>query len=106
MARTRPRRPVAGVYIRLLERLLPRLEELLADRLNRLESKVAVHECRYGCSAALTTGKSTKRRQPVDAELAAGSPSVILLGARLRTDQQFCRTLIHRAAALLGARLS
>lgn len=100
MARSRTPRPTADIYIRLIERLLPRLEELLAGRLQRLENKVAVHE-----SCHRFTAQQTKRRHPVEIDLSIGSPSVVLLGARLRADQQFCRTLIHRAAAILGARL-
>lgn len=101
MARN-PHRRVAGVYIRLLERLLPRLEESLASRLARLESTVAAHELAH--AGPLGNARSGRRRS-VEADLGIDSPSVILLGARLRADQRFCRILIHRATAILGGRL-
>ncbi|HVA48858.1 MAG TPA: hypothetical protein VNH11_21000 [Pirellulales bacterium] len=106
MPRSQRRPAVAATYAGVLEKLLPRLEELLCGRLQRLEAKVAVHESRHGLSAVCADSQAMmKTRCPVDADLGAGTPSVIVLGARLRSDQRYCRTLIYRVATIFRAKL-
>jgi hypothetical protein len=85
----------------MLESLLPGLENLLGAWLARLEGKVAQHEARYGVASEETSRGGKKLRRPVKTDLDAGRPSVILLGARLTSDRQLCRTLIQRATSLL-----
>jgi hypothetical protein len=92
------------MYASLLERLLPRLEELLGVWLARLEAKVTTHEIRYDHASEDASARPQKQRRAVKADLDIGKPSVILLGARLNSDRQFCRTLMRRAAGLLRER--
>lgn len=91
----------SGVYAAMLEKLLPGLENLLGVWLARLETKVAVHEVRYGRASAESVDRPKKSRRSVKADLDVGKPSVILLGARLNSDRQLCQTLIRRAVSLL-----
>jgi hypothetical protein len=95
---------VSGAYGGLLERLLPRLEGTLLRRLEQLEDRVARHEAGHGFSNAKPATPFCKTRRPAAAELSAGQASVIVLGARLRSDQRYCRALIERVAAVLRAR--
>ena len=95
---------VAGAYGGLLERLLPRLEGTLLRRLEQLEERVARHEASHGFSNAKPRNPFCKTRRPVAAELSAGQASIIVLGARLQSDQRYCRALIERVAAVLRAR--
>lgn len=89
------------MYIHLLESLIPRLEEMLASRLQRLDSQVAVHESLHG--KANRAPRAAKCR--AGSQRSASSPTVVLLGRRLSADQEYCRSLIHRTAAILGAYL-
>jgi hypothetical protein len=95
---------VANAYGGLLERLVPRLETLLFNRLQRLESRVARHESRYGM--AVSAEHSKKPRRALDVDLSAGKPSVVLLGARLKADQQFGRGLLSRVTAILRSHMA
>jgi hypothetical protein len=97
---------VGRMYAVTLEKLLPGLEKRLGGWLARLEATVAVHEARYGVATEQTSGRPNKLRRPIEADLDAGKPSVILLGARLKSDRRFCETLIRRATTLLGLKRS
>jgi hypothetical protein len=107
MSRFIRRHTAVGAYSAALERLIPRLEELLYRRLQRLETKVVKHELRDGLSTSRLACKvMCKPQRAIDVDLGAGRPSVILLGARLKADQRYCRTLIQRAAAIVCAGLA
>lgn len=95
---------VTDAYGGLLERLLPRLEAMLLRRLEQLEERVAGHEASHGLSNARRATPFCKTRRPAATELSAGQASVIVLGARLQSDQRYCRALIERVAAVLRAR--
>ncbi|HVX13159.1 MAG TPA: hypothetical protein VHC22_18385 [Pirellulales bacterium] len=95
---------VVNAYGGLLERLVPRLETLLFNRLQRLESRVSQHESRYGMPVSAEHSK--KPRRALDVDLSAGQPSVLLLGARLKADQQYGRGLLNRVTAILRGRLA
>ena len=94
--------PFVRAYTSVLETLIPRLEEQLSRRLERLEGNVAKYELQRSQSRrSCATMREPQRR--VDPDLGAGRPSVIVLGARLRSDQRYCRTLIGRAVAVATA---
>jgi hypothetical protein len=98
---------IASAYVAMLEKLVPRLERSLYNRLERLEAKVTIHESRTIKSAPRSTSNCLKKpRRPLEAELSVSQPSVILLGARLRSDREYCRHLIHSAAAIIRAGLT
>lgn len=92
---------VSGAYATALEKLVPGLEKGLGAWLARLEAKVAVLEAGYGFASEETSDSPKKTRRPVETDLDAGRPSVILLGARLKSDRRFCRTLIGRAVSIV-----
>jgi hypothetical protein len=96
--------PLSRAYASELEKWVPRLEEQLYRRLERLEVKVVKYELRQGTSQpGRTCREMRKPSRPVKADLGIGRPSVVVLGARLRSDQRYCRTLIERVAAVLRA---
>ena len=106
MPNSNRRLALGGAYGAMLQKLLPRLEELLFDRLQRLEAKLALHESRQGPSASARMGDSSKKpRRAVATDLGIGEPSVIVLGARLQSDRRYCHALILRAAQVVRAKL-
>lgn len=85
---------IKGAYCALLERVVPGLEEVLYRKLERLDVKVTMHALREGVSTPPPTCAAMKRPRPaVQAELPAGRPSVIVLGARLNSDKRFAMRL-------------
>lgn len=105
MSRSNPQLAAAGVYGALLARIVPRLEELLASRLDRLESKIVAHEAHTELTGK--PGKNNSKRPPraTAPGLSPGRPSVVVIGARLRSDQRFCWALIQRVISVIGAHL-
>lgn len=95
---------VSRAYTSALEKWVPRLEEQLYRRLERLEVKVTSYEPQQGPSQSRPPCAAMRKPQRrVDTELGIGRPSVVVLGARLRSDQRYCRTLMERVAAVVRA---
>lgn len=96
-----------SAYSAVLERLIPRLEDLLYRWLERLEVRIVMYELRQGLSTARPRCKAMNRpRCVVDTAMDVGRPSVVVLGARLKADQRYCRTLIKRGMAIIRAILA
>ena len=93
-----------GAYGALLEKLVPRLEQLLLSRLQQLEAKVAMHEVQTG-QAPTSATRRTRQRRPRHLDIELGAPSVVVLGARLRADRRHCLALLERVATILGVSL-
>lgn len=92
-----------NAYGALLERLVPRLEQLLLGKLERLEAVVAFEESLRGGRDSAISARTANRPRRAAGELDAGRPSVILLGARLKSHRKYCRKLIQRASSLVRA---
>lgn len=94
--------PLSRVYSSAMESWIPWLEEQLFRRLQRLENKIARHELQRGQTESRRDRAAMRKPQrPVDAQPSIGRPSVVVLGARLRSDQRYCRTLIERVATVI-----
>ena len=92
---------IMGAYCALLERVVPRLEETLYRKLERLDVKVTRHALRAGFSTPRANFTATKPQRPaVRAAHAAGRTSVIVLGARLNSDKRFCQAMIRRVVGM------
>lgn len=105
MSRSNPQLAAAGVYGALLARIVPRLEELLASRLDRLETKIVAHEAHTELTGKPGRNNSKRPLRATRAGLSPGRPSVVVVGARLRSDQRFCWALIQRVVSVIAATL-